>query len=56
LQWYFETAATPTINREQVMGAVGGAHNHVRAALRIRNERGKIVWWLPRLTLLASKP
>jgi len=32
------------------------ADGPVRAALRIRNERGKIVWWWPRLTLLASKP
>ena len=55
LQWYFETAATPPLNREQVMSAVGGAHKQVREALRIRNERGKIVWWWPRLTLLAAK-
>ncbi len=56
LQWYFETAATPPDNREQVMAAVGGATAHVRAALRLHNERGKIVWWWPRLTLLAAKP
>ena len=56
LQWYFETAATPPGNREQVLGAVGGATKHVRTALRLRNERGKIVWWWPRLTLLAAKP
>ena len=55
LQWYFETAATPPGNREQVMGAVGGASRQVRTALRLRNERGKIVWWWPRLTLLAAK-
>ena len=55
LQWYFETAATPPVNREQVMAAVGGAAKQVRAALRLRNERGKIVWWWPLLTLLAVK-
>ena len=55
LQWYFETAATPPENREQVMAAVGGATKRVRTALRLRNERGKIVWWWPRLTLLAVK-
>jgi ubiquinone/menaquinone biosynthesis C-methylase UbiE len=55
LQWYFDTAGTPPVNREQVMAAVGGAARQVRAALRLRNERGKIVWWWPRLTLLAAK-
>ena len=55
LEWYFETAATPPGNREQVMMAVGSASKQVRAALRLRNERGKIVWWWPRLTLLAAK-
>jgi ubiquinone/menaquinone biosynthesis C-methylase UbiE len=55
LQWYFDTAATPPENREQVMAAVGGAAKRVRTALRLRNERGKIVWWWPRLTLLAVK-
>ena len=55
LKWYFETAATPALNREQIMMAVGSAAKQVRAALRLRNERGKIVWWWPRLTLLAAK-
>jgi ubiquinone/menaquinone biosynthesis C-methylase UbiE len=55
LQWYFETAATPLANREQVMMAVGSASRQVKATLRLRNERGKIVWWWPRLTLLATK-
>jgi ubiquinone/menaquinone biosynthesis C-methylase UbiE len=55
LQWYFETAATPRLNREQVMMAVGSASRQVRTTLRLRNEVGKIVWWWPRLTLLAAK-
>ena len=55
LQWYFETAATKPGNRQQVMQAVGSASPRVRAALRLRNERGKIVWWWPRLTLVAAK-
>lgn len=55
LQWYFETAATPPLNREQVLAAVGGATKRVRTTLRLRNEAGKIVWWWPRLTLLAVK-
>jgi ubiquinone/menaquinone biosynthesis C-methylase UbiE len=55
LQWYFETAATSPENREKVLEAVRRASERVRAALRLGQEDGKIVWWWPRLTLLASK-
>src|SRR3974377_733521 len=55
LNWYFETAATPEENREKVLEAVAKASEHVKAALRLGNEEGKIVWWWPMLTLLASK-
>jgi ubiquinone/menaquinone biosynthesis C-methylase UbiE len=55
LQWYFETAATSSENREKVLEAVSHASARVRAALRLGEEDGKIVWWWPRLTLLASK-
>ena len=55
LQWYFETAATPPGNREQILAAVGNASERVRSALRLGNEAGKIVWWWPRLALLAAK-
>ena len=55
LEWYFETAATPRENREQVLEAVAKASEHVKAVLRLGSEQGKIVWWWPMLTLLASK-
>jgi ubiquinone/menaquinone biosynthesis C-methylase UbiE len=55
LQWYFDTAATTPENREKVLNTVRDASAHVRAALRLGNEDGKIVWWWPRLTLLAEK-
>jgi ubiquinone/menaquinone biosynthesis C-methylase UbiE len=55
LNWYFETAATPKENRQKVLEAVTQASEHVRAALRLGNEGGKIVWWWPMLTLLACK-
>lgn len=55
LQWYFETAATPAENRAKVLQAVQTASEQVRRALRLGNEDGKIVWWWPRLTLLAAK-
>ena len=55
LQWYFETAATPEENRQLVLEAVRTASPHVRAAMRLGEEEGRIVWWWPRLSLLARK-
>jgi ubiquinone/menaquinone biosynthesis C-methylase UbiE len=55
LDWYFETAATPPANRELVLEAVITASGHVKQALRLGNEDGKIVWWWPMLTLMACK-
>jgi SAM-dependent methyltransferase len=56
LQWYFDTAATSEENRARVLQAVRTAPPEVRAALRIGEEEGRIVWWWPRLTLLARSP
>jgi ubiquinone/menaquinone biosynthesis C-methylase UbiE len=55
LQWYFDTAATTPENREKVLDLVNNASPHVREALRLGHEDGKIVWWWPRLTLVAEK-
>ena len=55
LQWYFETAATPTANRELVLDAIRTAPKSVRAALQLGEEEGRIVWWWPRLSLLARQ-
>jgi ubiquinone/menaquinone biosynthesis C-methylase UbiE len=55
LEWYFDTAATSDDNREKVLEWVRTASGKVRAALRLGEEDGKIVWWWPRLTLLAAK-
>lgn len=55
LNWYFETAATPPANRKLVLDAVHTAPDRVRSALRLGEEEGRIVWWWPRLTLLAGK-
>ena len=55
LNWYFDTAATSEENREKVLEAVAKASEHVRAALRLGKEDGKIVWWWPMLALLARK-
>ncbi len=55
LNWYFDTAATSEQSREKVLEAVAKASAHVRAALRLGNEDGKIIWWWPMLALLAGK-
>lgn len=55
LQWYFETAATPPENRAMVLELVRTAPAGVRAAMRLGEEEGRIVWWWPRLTLLARR-
>jgi ubiquinone/menaquinone biosynthesis C-methylase UbiE len=56
LNWYFETAATPTDNRIRVLDAIQSAPPAIREALRLADEDGKIVWWWPILRLLARKP
>ena len=56
LEWYFETAATSSENRRKVLDHVRSASAHVTAALRLSKEGDKIVWWWPRLTLLAALP
>ena len=55
LNWYFDTAATSEENREKVLEAVAKASKHVRAALQLGNEDGKVVWWWPMVVLLARK-
>ena len=53
LEWYFETAATSPENRAAVLEAVHSAPTQVKAALKLDDEEGKIIWWWPMLTLLA---
>ena len=55
LEWYFETAATPTENRVRVRELISQASASVRGIYRIAEEDGKTVWWWPRLTLIARR-
>ncbi len=55
LQWYFETAGTPAENREQVLALVRHAPDSARRTFGIAEEDGRIVWWWPRLSLVARK-
>lgn len=56
LEWYFETAATPSENRKEVIELVRTAPAGVIRSLGLAREVGKIVWWWPRITLRARKP
>jgi len=55
LEWYFETAATSPENRRIVRDLIAHAPTSARAAFRLAEEDGKIVWWWPRLTLVARR-
>lgn len=55
LNWYFETAVTPVANRKTVLDLVRNAPASPRRLFRLNEEDGKIVWWWPRLTLIARK-
>jgi ubiquinone/menaquinone biosynthesis C-methylase UbiE len=55
LEWYFETAATSPENRQAVRALIANAPASARAVYRLAEEDGKIVWWWPRLTLVARK-
>ncbi|HSI12608.1 MAG TPA: class I SAM-dependent methyltransferase [Chthoniobacter sp.] len=55
LEWYFETAATSPENRQVVRALIADAPASARAVYRLAEEEGKIVWWWPRLTLVARK-
>lgn len=56
LEWYFATAATPAENRQEVLRLLATASARVREVFRLGEEGGKIIWWWPRMTLVAQKP
>jgi ubiquinone/menaquinone biosynthesis C-methylase UbiE len=55
LAWYFETAATSPENRARVRELIANAPASARDAYRLAEEDGKIIWWWPRLTLIAQR-
>jgi ubiquinone/menaquinone biosynthesis C-methylase UbiE len=55
IEWYFQTAGTTLENREKVRRLVRNAPEPARRVFRISEEDGKIVWWWPRLSLVARK-
>ncbi len=55
LEWYFTTAATTPENRAKVVALIESAPEAAKRAFGLTVEEGKIVWWWPRLALLARK-
>jgi hypothetical protein len=55
LEWYFQTAATSSENRQIVHGLISTAPASARTVFRLAEEEGRIVWWWPRLTLIARR-
>jgi SAM-dependent methyltransferase len=55
LEWYFETANTPLENRAKVRELISNIPEPVEKLLRLDDEDGRIVWWWPRLSLVARK-
>lgn len=56
LEWYFQAAATPAENREQVHELIRKASPHVREAMQLQTGDGPIRWVWQRISLLARKP
>lgn len=56
LTWYFETAGTIEANRDAVMDLIRSAPEQAVKAFSLTEEEGRIVWWWPRLSLVARKP
>ncbi|MDD5200761.1 MAG: class I SAM-dependent methyltransferase [Terrimicrobiaceae bacterium] len=55
LEWYFETAATTSANRERVRNLIANASRPVREYYALGEEDGRIVWQWPMVHLVASR-
>jgi SAM-dependent methyltransferase len=55
LEWYFQIAGTPELNREMVRQLVRDASPHVRHAMRLHTIDGPVSWTWQRISLLATK-
>ena len=55
LEWYFDAAATSAENRAKVRELIATAPSSARTAFGLAEEEGRIVWWWPRLTLIAQR-
>lgn len=56
VEWYFRTADTSGAHRAQVLELIENAPEEARGVFRLGREDGRIVWWWPRMTLLARRP
>jgi ubiquinone/menaquinone biosynthesis C-methylase UbiE len=55
LEWYFETAATPEVNRERVRRMIEEASRPVRECFLLSKEDCRITWQWPVLRLVAKR-
>jgi len=55
LEDYFNRAGTPPENREKVRRHIESAPPEAGRAFDLKTEDGKIVWWWPRMTLVARR-
>lgn len=56
VEWYFRTAATSEANRTQALELIKNAPEEARRVFRLGREDGRVVWWWPRMTLMAQRP
>ena len=55
LNWYFETAATSSANRTEVLDLIAKAPDEFLRYFQLGEEDGKIIWYWERLTLIATR-
>ncbi len=55
LEWYFQAAGTPELNREKVRQLVREASPHVRHTMQLHTDDGPVRWTWQRISLLAVK-
>ncbi|MGC3989349.1 MAG: class I SAM-dependent methyltransferase [Chthoniobacteraceae bacterium] len=55
LDWYFETAATPSENRIAVRELIRTAPENARRLFQLAEEQGRTIWWWQMLTLVTRK-
>ena len=56
VEWYFRTAATTAENRAKVLALIEQAPEEAHRVFGLATEETRIVWWWPRLTMLARRP
>lgn len=56
LEWYFDTADTTPENRKAVVELLDNAPEEARQVFGLKAEDDTVVWWWPRMAMLAQRP